>query len=81
MLRLVVALVTLAGVLSCDDDNTARRADVEAFPVVDNDGPAWDVRSAWRLEEDLRIGSVAGSGVEADPAEFAQVVSVAVDSR
>ncbi len=35
----------------------------------------WTPRTAWRLQEDLRLGSIEGD----DPASFAEVVDVAVD--
>ena len=46
--------------------------------VVHNDGSGvWDSASAWRVVEELRIGSADGEG----PASFSRIADIAVDPR
>lgn len=46
--------------------------------VVHNDGGGvWDSASAWRVVEELRIGSADGEG----PGSFSRIADIAVDSR
>lgn len=47
--------------------------------VTNRAGGGWDAERAWRLEEQLRIGSVMGS--EERPDEFGAIASVAMDSE
>lgn len=46
--------------------------------VVDNTGvPGWSSGTAWRFEEDLRLGTVAAD----DPEEFGTIMSVVADAE
>lgn len=77
---LAVATCAFAG---CEGTGAAGRwaGQVDTLPdglvlVRNPDAPLWDSTTAWRLEEELRIGSVEGAG----PDVFAYMAGVLVDS-
>jgi sugar lactone lactonase YvrE len=78
---LVIALVVLT---ACARDDGARgwRGSIDTLPngtvVVRNEGPGlWDSDAAWRVVEDLRIGSADGEG----PASFSRIADITADSH
>ena len=78
------ALLFIAALLGCD--GTSGSAGNAAFQIdtldsglvqVVNDGRGvWTPETAWRLEEDLRLGTVGGGG----PEQFAQVAWILEDA-
>lgn len=79
-LSFVVLLVIIG--CSADDVDLPQTAEIDTLAsgrvVVDNTGsPGWSSETAWRLEEDLRLGTV-----DADhPEEFSRVTAVAADAN
>jgi len=70
--------------LSCRyaDRGTTARVDTlldGRIEVADTGAPAWTRETAWRLEEDLRLGTAEGEGPEAE--QFGTISSVVADSR
>ncbi|HEX7051941.1 MAG TPA: 6-bladed beta-propeller [Longimicrobiales bacterium] len=84
--RILPTVVLALAVVGCSggqaDRTEAARAGTDDAQrvVVDNaGGPIWTRETAWRLEEDLRLGTAAAEGPE--PEQFSDVVSVVSDSR
>ena len=46
--------------------------------VMNTGEPSWTPETAWRLEEDLRLGTVSG---EDDPEQFGSIAAIGTDSR
>jgi hypothetical protein len=78
--------IVLCIVASCGDTPSGQtagwRGARQSLPgggahVINPDEPAWDSASAWRLVEDLRIGSVDSAG----PTLFARINDIATDAR
>lgn len=63
-------------------DGTSEAVRDGAGPMVvrNTGGPTWSPGTAWRLREDLRLGS-AGTEGEAGPDEFGHIAAVVSDSR
>ncbi len=78
---LVCGLVSLT--MGCGDrapaSSAGRASDANPREVLNAGGPRWTAATAWRLEEDLRLGSTGGDS--ADAVEFGQIMAIAVDSR
>lgn len=82
----VLSLV-VAGVITAGCGSSAPAVDTASFQIdtlesslirVVNDGTgAWSTDQVWRLEEDLRLGTVAGEG----PEQFSQVAWIQEDDR
>ena len=79
-----VLLMILALLASCStaERSAGWRGSIDTLPngvvVVRNEGGGvWDSATAWRIEEESRIGSTDGEG----PTSFGRIADIAVDSR
>ena len=80
---ILVSSLLLAACAGGDADGAAyARIDTLAtgrVQVANTGKPRWTLETAWRLEQDLQIGTVAGD--EDDPRQFGRIGSVSSDSR
>lgn len=77
-----IILALLAAACSRSDGDRIGTAEIDTLPggrieVRHANGGAWDAETAWRLEEDLRLGTATGEG----PEQFAEIRDVRSDSR
>ncbi len=80
--RCFFALLPLLASCSRGEGSGGWRGSIDTLPngavVVRNEGGGlWDSASAWRIEEELRIGSADGEG----PGSFSRIADIAVDQR
>jgi hypothetical protein len=84
-LRLAVLLLVLVPACGTEKSHSTQRTwtgTVDTLPsgavvVRNTSGPRWDTATAWRLEEDLRIGSVEGGA----PEGFGAIAAVTADAH
>lgn len=82
-MRVLIWLSAVLAVVACLGDEESREehaneTGAQARPVVVTaTAPGWATETAWRLEEDLRLGVVDGGG----PEEFGEIRSVVSDAR
>lgn len=80
--RLILALAAAGCSQTTADRNTTARVDTlpgGRVQVANTGVSAWTPATAWRLEEDLRLGTAGDEGPEAE--RFARIRSVVSDSR
>lgn len=86
-LRRVVAFLVALPILACSSSSEADQSTIARFDTVAgnrvrvaNTGRSlWTEQTAWRLEEDLRLGSASAS--EGDREQFGDIASITSDSH